>query len=216
MDHCSQAPERLSSPRRGSTMHRLSAFQHLLPQKWGTSAIYCTLLQQTWRKSKQVQGWLCTLPCLPADLPCSSLRASGESRLCWGFFLTSTSVSSGRAGSVWSDMCLSQTSSQLLLRQLSLWKQLATLISVRQEPQDSLGSALSGWILEHMELAYSPVASRASNLRLSFLQPSYWLLSDPWGSQVRGKLFRQAWHHLKETNSKHTMCNSTYSKALNL
>lgn len=57
-------------------------------------------------------------PCLPADLPCSSLRASGESQLCLGFFLTSKSVGSGRAGSVWSDMCLSPTSSQLLLRQL--------------------------------------------------------------------------------------------------
>lgn len=42
-------------PQTGSTVHRLSAFQHLFPppKKWGTSALGCTLLQQTWQKSKR-------------------------------------------------------------------------------------------------------------------------------------------------------------------
>lgn len=52
------------------------------------------------------------------DLPCSSQRTSGEFQLCLRFFLPSKPVGTGRAGSVWSDMCLSPTSSKLLLRQL--------------------------------------------------------------------------------------------------
>lgn len=193
---------------KGSTVHRISTSQHLLPQN-GKLLLFVGLCYNRldWSPDGPKADPV-AYPSLAVDLPYSHWGTSGEPQLCCGgVFLQSKPIASRSGGSVYFSPCLPLTSLRPLSRQTSLWEGSWHPQSVAgKNPRRHL-EALSGLMLG--ETMGSTEASRALRLAL----PTSQLLAPqpfPGIPKARDRLLRQVESHLKKTNSKYT------SHALNL